>query len=307
MTTITFDLDSNLHITSSTPELTQYTYYNLEIDAPFDSSYILSMNIIRPDGFKTSEVMLTLMESGYWKGRITPYHTAPIPEYKDVGTMIMNFTVRNTTDTYLSSPLLRVPVNRAIEPDEETIPYSVQVDLLSRVSNIEDTNTNHRNLTLDSRFAANQHSIDSILGLKPKVEVHIDEEEPISQKDTWYDVIGIDIEVPSPTKWETLGTMLTIEADAVIELNYQQLEEPKRLVVIGNVDDEEFRQEILQDDFGFFSGEIIILIESEDANIASVEIVLERTSDTEYVVSYFESTGNIEIFSFIALSIEVYR
>jgi hypothetical protein len=35
MTTITFDLDSNLHITSSTPELTQYTYYNLEIDAPF--------------------------------------------------------------------------------------------------------------------------------------------------------------------------------------------------------------------------------------------------------------------------------
>lgn len=84
----------------------------------------------------------------------------------------------------LTSPLVRVRVLRSIEPDVESVPYSFQQQILEQIQNIEAGTISHDRLPLESRFKPNQHPISAITGLKPKVEVHVDEDEPVDQIDT---------------------------------------------------------------------------------------------------------------------------
>ena len=62
------------------------------------------------------------------------------------------------------------------------------------------------------------------------------------------------------------------------------------------------------DEWGSIRGEIILYISSNYADIASVEILLQPIAgENAFSVVEFKNTGNVEIFDFTALSIEVFR
>jgi len=54
-----FTFNSSLKLISVIPEITQYTFYDLVAEIPYDDTYVVSVNIIRPDGYKTSELFLS--------------------------------------------------------------------------------------------------------------------------------------------------------------------------------------------------------------------------------------------------------
>ena len=57
-----FELNSDMRVISSPLEIVQYTNYELTVDAPFDDTYTMSMNVIRPDGYKTKEMFLSYVD-----------------------------------------------------------------------------------------------------------------------------------------------------------------------------------------------------------------------------------------------------
>jgi len=105
----------------------------------------------------------------------------------------MSFIVRKEGFS-LSSPIIRIPVLRAIEPDEESLPYSFQTDVLAQLQQVVGANTEHDKLSIESRYKQNQHPIKAISGLKEKVDVFVGNQEPMEKADTWFDVIEIDEE-----------------------------------------------------------------------------------------------------------------
>lgn len=84
-----------------------------------------------------------------------------------------------------------------------------------------------------------------------------------------------------------------------------------KIVIIGNLAGETYRQEFHSDQNGFISGEAILSVSSNYTQIVSVDFVLEPLIQSNEVVAYevilFNNTGNITTNEFHALSIEVYR
>jgi len=100
-----------------------------------------------------------------------------------------------------------------------------------------------------------------------------------------------------------LASLILISADNNITVGYNEAHEPKKLVVIGNIQGESYRQEFHSDEFGFIFGEVLLSVD-EEYNSAAATFLLQPNGPTSYTVSLFESD---EVVNFTALSLEVYR
>ena len=308
------------------PLLIQFSTEDVEIHIPFaDVDQLghgrsLIINIIRPDGFKTNEMFGEFTGEDpdnpgtyIWKSKIVPFHTSVIPGTSSTGSLIVGFMLKefngqeNLIDV-LSSPITKITIQRSIEPNEDFLDFNAAEDLDRRLNTLEVGALDHSVITLFSRSKPDQHPIEAISGLKPKVEVHISEEEPIEQIDTWFDVSAIDDEVAPATRWEKLASTPIIFIGQVINCNSFSESEPIKFVVVGNLAGEIYRQEFHSDEYGYIMGEAVIYISANYASIASVSFVLEPISgQNAFSVASFENTGNLNISDFTALSIEVYR
>lgn len=304
----------------------QFSTEDIEIHIPFaeedglGNGRSLIVNIIRPDGFKTNEMFAEFIGEDpdnlgiyIWKSKIVPFHTSVIPGTSSTGSLIIGFMLKefdaeqNLTDV-LSSPITKITVQRSIEPNEEFLDFNAAEDFDRRINALEVSALDHSVLTLLSRSKPNQHPIEAIAGLKPKVEVHISEDEPVEQVDTWFDVSAVDDEVAPTTRWEKIAYTPIIFSGQVINCNGFSESEPLKLVVVGNSAGETYRQEFHSDEYGYILGEAVLYISTNYASIASVSFVLEPIAgENAFSVAYFENTGNLNISDFTALSIEVYR
>ena len=104
-------------------------------------------------------------------------------------------------------------------------------------------NPNHTGTYCLSRNKPNQHSIGSITGLQQKVDIHISEDEPIKNVDTWFDINAIDDEVTESTRWDKICSTPIIFENQLVNCNAFAVNEPLKMVVIGNVNDSIYRQE----------------------------------------------------------------
>lgn len=186
---------------------------------------------------------------------------------------------------------------------------SIYQKLKGEINELRDISLDHDRTTLESRSKPNQHPIKSIIGLKPKVEVYIGSEEPLSAVDTWFDLESEgENEVPIVVNWEPLSYTPNIFINAVISCNAFSISEPIRFVVIGSVEGQIFRQELHSDVNGIIEGEIVWYISNDYTQVTSFNIRLEPVAEeNKYVVSVFENTGNLNQENFLALRIEVYR
>lgn len=297
----------------------QYSTETVELFIPFGAlNNVVVCNVVRPDGFKTNEMFLDYVgpvagEPGIhkWTTTITPYHTNNIPGTKDNGIMILNFMLRQFENNVLvgiqSSPLFRISVARSIEPAPESLPYSVQDAIFQDLQELQVEITDHDQLSTISRNKPNQHTIDAISGLRRKVEVHVGESEPIEEAETWLDVAAVDQEVVVTGNWTLLSSTPNIFLGAYFSTNIYTIGEPMRLVAIGNLAGEVYRQELHSDINGIISGEILISLSEDYINMASVHVTLVPDGTNHFTVTGFQNTGNILINDFTALSIEVHR
>jgi len=223
----------------------------------------------------------------------------------------MNFMLRqfdeDTLVNMLSSPLVRVRVERAIEPSPEQIPYSIQDKILQDLQNLQVGIVDHNNLSSESRNKPNQHTIDSISNLRRKVEVHVGPDEPLNPSDTWLDVVEIDADVSVQGNWEILRSTPVIFFHSFITTMNFNSSEARKLVVVGDLAGEIYRQELHSNVNGQISGEVIIYLSEDYSQVASVQLTVEASGGNSYFVTEFTNTGNIIISDFTALSIEVYR
>lgn len=200
------------------PFLVQFSTQEFTIHIPFENEDELGngrsliINIIRPDGFKTNEMFAEFIGEDpdnlgtyIWRSRIVPFHTSIIPNTSATGILIMSFMLKEygagqELIDVLSSPIVKLTVQRSIEPNSEFLDFSVEEDFDRRINQLEIAGLDHSVLTLLSRSKNDQHPISAISGLKPKVEIHIGEDEPIEQIDTWFDVSAVDEEVAPDTR-----------------------------------------------------------------------------------------------------------
>jgi hypothetical protein len=326
-----FYLDSNFRLTQS-PEFpaqfVQYTTADVVLYAPFQNiGLTIIMNVIRPDGFKTNEMFMEYLGEDeenpgiYMYGTtLTPYHTALIPGTQNTGTMIVNFILKQFEDevvvNILSSPITKIPVERSIEPNAEFLPTSVAENFGARITALEEVSFEHNLLSLQSRSLEDQHPIGAISGLTPKVNVHIGENDPTIPADTWFNVIGIDEEVSIVSDWRVIASTPNISLGVVFGVPPVPQTATTRLVVIGNVDGEPYRQEFYNNPDGSINGAAIIL--TTELAVGEVEFTLTPIIDgtpgtypqTDPIVGYqvtqFDNIGNFAISSFTALSLEVF-
>lgn len=101
-----------------------------------------------------------------------------------------------------TSGVVDYPVNPNVFGEYENLGLTDREEIDFRLTELEqeiqlaiDAQTNHGVLTLFSRSQPNQHPISAISGLAPKVLVHIGDQEPTEQIDTWFDVEEVDGEV----------------------------------------------------------------------------------------------------------------
>ena len=130
-------------------EYIQYSTEDVEIqittDEPTNKS--LAMSVIRPDGFKTNQILASYVGVGeepgthVWKATITPYHTAVIPGVDPKGSMLISFTLKTIENNILiesyNSAISRITVTRSIEPKEGFIPFSTEDTLNTRMNDLE--------------------------------------------------------------------------------------------------------------------------------------------------------------------------
>lgn len=217
-----------------------------------------------------------------------------------------------------TSAVVDYPVNPSIPGEYENFALEDREEFDFRLTELElqvqkaiDAQTDHTLLSLFSRNKPNQHGIDAISGLRPKVEVHVGEDEPTQQSDTWFDVEQVDEEVVVTGNWEFVASTPQIFLNASIPLFYVEQGELLKMVVIGNLAGETYRQEFQSDEYGYITGEAILSVNGNYTQIISVEFTLEPLIQNNEVVAFevilFNNTGNINTNEFHALSIEVYR
>lgn len=159
-------------------------------------------------------------------------------------------------------------------------------------------NYSHNLLTIVSRGLSNQHPIESITGLKEKIDYHIGDNAPEELVYTWFQTIS---ENPSLV-WDVELSSFLVELNETHTITWNNLD-LVRLIVTGNVFGEDFEQEF-HNVTNKINGEAIILIEDGDVRSAEIEITL-YTDHIE--ITGFTSTGSTDIVSFYALRLEVYR
>ena len=166
----------------------------------------------------------------------------------------------------------------------------------------------HSLLSLFSRSKANQHTIDAITGLKPKVEVFISNDEPTTRVDTWFDTKEIVEGDNSGTNWRKIKSTPTIFEGAVIVTLSLYTGEFIKLVVVGSMAGKQYIQELHGNELGQIKGEVIVNVSEDYEEIASVLVSVNKIDgENAFVVEEFINTGNVLIQNFTALSIEVYR
>jgi len=131
-----------------------------------------------------------------WVSTIHPYHTLNIPAKEETGKIILNFTLKHfnggVIDYIKSSPIVRIGVDRSTEPAPEDIEPSVVDDIYYRLDS-GGIGNDHDMLSETSRFKPNQHTIDSIIGLRSKIEPYTGQSEPESQEETWFKTVDGEI------------------------------------------------------------------------------------------------------------------
>lgn len=264
--------------------ITQYSSVEIEIHTPIQpENQTTTYSFIRPDGYKTHEVYMSYdrEEDGkyVWVGELTPYHTSNMPGSSDTGVGIMSFTMRhNITGLTLSSPIIRLTIQRSIEPAPNIIPPNLADSILARLDKIEEegidiSKLRHDQLTAESRSLPDQHPIEAITGLKPEINVHVGREEPQDLAKTWFKKVDKAGEDNPNGEWITLMSFIKLEQDAafVPQLEFDN-HEPMRFIIIGNLGDDTVTQELHIDANGVFKGEVIIIADPVANLYSSVEI-----------------------------------
>lgn len=103
-----------------------------------------------------------------------------------------------------------------------------------------------------------------------------------------------------------LASTPIIEENTTFATSFNEVHEPKRLVVIGDIQGETYRQEFFADEVGFISGEALLSVDDE-FNSVSVNFILQPTSTIQYQTVVFENTGSIDVANFVAFRLEVFR
>lgn len=145
-------LDSNMKtaIAPANTTFTQYTTQDIELFTLKDDADTIGFNIVRPDGkglpMVDMEAAGTELVAGVtyqkYTGQLSSYATAIMPGLGDTGTALLSFTsfILDEADAVtqrMSSPVIRLNVQRSLEPGEEPERTDRYTPLAARVLALE--------------------------------------------------------------------------------------------------------------------------------------------------------------------------
>lgn len=306
--------DSSLKIIKKDiPLITQYSEVEIIALLPYNNlEHIFSFSLVRPDGYKANEVYFECgneFEPGLyeWTAKIRSYHTLSMPGTQDIINIIVGFTLKNIigglVQSVKSSPIIRIPVVRSVEPAPNELEPEIADDFEHRISVLELADSSHNLISSYSRSLPNQHPIAAITGLEQEVGVYTGIDEPEKGERTWLETVSEESEV---IEWQTLLSSPTISLGATYAVSMPYLA-PVRLVVSGNLFGETYIQEIYSGvDPSTLSGEVIIYVDEDILNSISVRVAATITTNL-ITITEFKNTGALDIDNFIALRFEVYN
>jgi len=167
--------------------------------------------------------------------------------------------------------------------------------------------TDHDDLGYDSRSAPNQHPIESVIGLKPQITVHVGDDEPIESAHTWIKTIEDLTTLPERSSWSTIySTPLIRYAQQISPAVIFDNNFPIRLLVVGTVEGKEYQQEFHIEFDKRIRGEALIYLDDNPDNTRSAEFEI-YLNKSHFYVTKFQSTGNQRIIQFTGLRLEVYQ
>jgi len=145
-------LDSNMKtaIAPANTTFTQYTTQDIELFTLKDDADTIGFNVVRPDGKSLPMVDMTAdgtelvggVTYNKYTGQLGSYATAIMPGLGDTGTALLSFTSfildeEDNVTQRMSSPVIRLNVQRSLEPNEEPERTDRYTPLAARVTTLE--------------------------------------------------------------------------------------------------------------------------------------------------------------------------
>jgi hypothetical protein len=145
-------LDSNMKtaIAPANTTFTQYTTQEIELFTLKEDADTIGFNVVRPDGKNLPMVDMTTAGTelvggvlyNKYTGQLGSYATAIMPGLGDTGTALLSFTSfildeEDNVTQRMSSPVIRLNVQRSLEPNEEPERTDRYTPLAARVTTLE--------------------------------------------------------------------------------------------------------------------------------------------------------------------------